>query len=266
MPNNDILVYIMVEGLMMLHIALLASFVVFFTVMSIIGVKQTRHLLKTDIDEKARVQTYITTTFGLWIPVLALFTVVAFSDISFADIGFTLPTFQLNPIITAIILASAILWSAYFLYMIIAFMTSEKHRQHRNDVIAKKSAGSDYYDLVIYKLMVPRTKLEKRWWFPLSISAGVCEEIIFRGAFVFLVANIFPDLSIYIVFIIVVVLFGLGHFYQGTKGFILSTLVGAFFTLIYIASGSLIFVIAIHFLTDFANAFEYSGKVDRTQE
>ena len=79
----------------------------------------------------------------------------------------------------------------------------------------------------------------------------------------FLVSGIFPDLPVYLVFLFVVILFGLGHFYQGSKGFIISTLVGAFFALIYIASGSLIFVIAIHFLTDFANAFEYSNEVDQ---
>ena len=246
----------------MLYIFLLASLVVFFTVMSIIGVKQTKQMLNTGIDEQTRIQTYATTTFGLWIPVIALFVVMAFSDITFADIGFSLPSFQLNPVVTIIILTAAFLWSAFFIYMIIAYMVSAKHRQRRNEVLVKKATGNDYYDLVIAKVMTPRTKKEKRWWLPLSISAGVCEEIIFRGAFVFLVSRIFPDLSVYLVFLVVVILFGLGHFYQGTKGFIISTLVGAFFTLIYIASGSLIFVIAIHFLTDFANAFEYSAEAD----
>jgi len=247
----------------MLYIILLTSLVVFFTVMSIIGVKQTKKMLKTNIDEHTRIQTYVTTTFGLWIPVIVLFAVVALSDITFADIGFTLPTFQLNHAVTIIILAAAFLWSAFFIYMIIAYMVSAKHRQRRNEVLDKKATGNDYYDLVIAKVMTPRTKKEKRLWLPLSISAGVCEEIIFRGAFVFLVSGIFPDLPVYLVFLFVVILFGLGHFYQGSKGFIISTLVGAFFALIYIASGSLIFVIAIHFLTDFANAFEYSNEVDQ---
>jgi len=233
--------------------------------MSIIGVKQTKQLLKTDITEKVKIQTYATTTFGLWIPVVALSLVVAFTDITFTNFGFTLPSFQLNPIITIIILVSAFLWSVFFLYMIIAFLVSAKHRRHRNEVLIKKESSHKYYDLVISKVMTPKTDKEKRWWLPLSLSAGICEEIIFRGAFVFLVASIFPDISIYLVLVIVVVLFGLGHFYQGMKGFLISTFVGAYFALIYIATGTLIFVVVIHFLTDFANAFEYSDNANHQE-
>ena len=242
----------------MLYIILLASLVLFYTFGAIVGVKQTKQMLKTDIDENARVTYYATVTFGQWIPVIALFVVMAFSDITFADIGFTLPSFQLNPIITIIIFAAAVLWTVYLFYRIIAFLTSAKHRQQCNELLAEKINCNDYYDLVFYKLMTPRTKREKRWWFPLSLSAGICEEIIFRGAFVFLVASIFPNISIYLVFVILVVLFGLFHFYQGAKGFILTTLAGAFLALLYIASGTLIFVVALHFLVDIAGAFRYS--------
>jgi len=169
-------------------------------------------------------------------------------------------TFQLNPTVTIIIIVAAFLWSAYFLYMIVAFLVSSKHRERRNKVLAQKAQGTDYYDLVISRVMTPKSKKEKRWWLPLSLSAGICEEIIFRGAFVFLVASIFPNFSIFTVFAIMVVIFGLCHFYQGVKGLIITTLAGAFFTLIYIASGSLILVAAIHFITDYANAFEYSDN------
>ena len=244
----------------MLYIILLVSLVLFYTFGAVVGVKQTRQKLKTDIDEKARVDYYAIVTFGQWIPVVALFLVIAFSDISFADIGFTLPSFQLNSIMTIIIFVVAAIWAAYIFYRIIAFLISAKHRQRCNDLLAKKISGNDYRDLVFYKLMTPRTKKEKRWWTLLSLSAGICEEIIFRGAFVFLVASIFPNISIYLVFIILVGLFGLFHFYQGMKGFILATLAGAFLALLYIASGTLIFVVVLHFLIDIAGAFRYSDN------
>jgi len=107
--------------------------------------------------------------------------------------------------------------------------------------------------------MTPKTKNEKRWWVGVSLTTGICEEIIFRGFFIFLIASIFPDMSIYLVLVIAVVLFGLGHFYQGRKGLIITTLIGAFISLVYITSGSLIIVIVMHFITNFANAFEYSN-------
>jgi len=130
--------------------------------MSIVGVRQTKQLLKTDIDERARVQTYATTTFGQWVPVIALFIVVALSQITFSDIGFTWPSFELNPTITTFILIMAVLWSGYFFYMIIAFLISPKHRQRRNELLVKKASGSDYYDLVVSRLMTPKTKKEKK--------------------------------------------------------------------------------------------------------
>jgi len=144
------------------------------------------------------------------------------------------------------------------LYMIIAFLVSTKHREHLNAILDKKASGDDYYDLVVSRLMTPKTKNEKRWWLGISLTTGICEEIIFRGFFIFLIASIFPDMSIYLVLVIAVVLFGLGHFYQGRKGLIYTTLMGAFLAVVYIVSGSLIIVIIMHFLTNFANAFEYS--------
>ncbi|MCL2603480.1 MAG: CPBP family intramembrane metalloprotease [Defluviitaleaceae bacterium] len=246
----------------MLHIILLVSLVLFFTIGSVAGVKQTKHQLETDIDEKARTRHYAAITFSMWIPVIILFIVAAFSDITFADIGFTLPSFALHPAVTAIVFAAVFIWTAYFVYMIVAFLTSAKHRRRRNEILIKKENGNDYYDLVVSKLMTPMTKAEKRWWFGVSFTAGMCEEIIFRGAFIFLLVSIFPDISIYWVAAGAVVLFGLGHLYQGMKGLVLTTLVGAFFTLIYIASGSLLFVIVIHFIQNFANAFEYSDEMN----
>jgi len=228
--------------------------------MGIVGVIQTKHLLKTDIDEKIRVQIYITTSIGLCLPVIALFLVIAFSDITFTDIGFTLPSFDLNIIVTTIVMTAALLFSAYFIfYRIIAFLFSAKYRLKRKKALDEQSKGDDYHDLVISKLMMPRTKREKRWWVCVSLAAGICEEVIFRGAYIFLLVSIFPNLSIYLVYALTVILFGLGHIYQGRKGLIISSLVGALFAAIYIVSGSLIIVVIIHFLTDFANAFEYSN-------
>ena len=243
----------------MLHIVLLISLVLFFTYGSIVGVKQTKQLLKMKIDEKTRIN-YYKAIFSMWLPVIVLFLVIAFTDITFEDIGFSLLAFNMNKTITIIVLVLAGLWSAYWVCHIVAFLTSAKFRQYRNKVIKTKTTSDNYYDSVIYNLMIPKTKNEKKWWVAVSLTAGVCEEVIFRGVYFFLIASIFPNISVSLVFVIGVGLFGLGHLYQGWKGFTLATLVGAFLALIYIVSGSLILVILIHFLTDLASAFEYSDE------
>jgi len=242
---------------MMLYIIMLAALVLFFTFGAIMGDKQTRQLLKSGIDEKTKVQHYRVITFSMWIPVIAIFLIIAFSDITFADIGFAPLSFDLDVVVTIVVLIAAFLWTVFCLFKIIAFLVSAKYRQHRKDALDNKAKGNDYYDLVLCKLMTPKTKSEKRWWFGVSLTTGICEEIIFRGVFIFLIAIIFPDLSVYLVFAIAIVLFSLGHIYQGGKGLVLTALMGAFLAAVYIVSGSLILVIAMHFLTNFANAFEY---------
>ena len=137
-------------------------------------------------------------------------------------------------------------------------MVSPKHRKRRNEALIRKASGGDYYDLVDSRIMTPKTKKEKRWWLGVSLTTGICEEIVFRGFFIFLIARIFPDMSIYAVVAVAVVLFGLGHSYQGIKGLVISALAGIVLSFIYIVSGSLIIVIGLHFITNFGNAFEYS--------
>ena len=129
----------------MLYIILLVSLVLFFTLMGIAGVIQTKRLLKTDVDEITRVQTFATTAFGLWIPVIVLFLVVAFSDISFADIGFTMPSFEMNAVVTIIVMCAAAIFSAYFIvYRIIAFSFSAILTMVINFVIAGLTRNPPY--------------------------------------------------------------------------------------------------------------------------
>ena len=95
----------------MLYIILLISLVVFFTFGSIAGVRQTKQKLKTDIGERERVEHYAAITFSMWIPVVAVLLVVAFSDIAFSDIGFSPVSFDYNIVFTAVVLALAFLWT-----------------------------------------------------------------------------------------------------------------------------------------------------------
>ena len=244
----------------MLYIILLVSLVIFFTFGSIMGVIQTKRMLQMDLDERIRLDFYATVTFSMWIPVIAVLTVVGFSDTAFADIGFSLFVFDYNIVFTVVVLIVVFMWAAFSLYRIAAFLFSAKHRKRRYEIMQKKANSNNYYDLVEAKLMTPKTKREKRWWLGISLTTGICEEIIFRGVFIYLIASIFPYLSIFLVFVIAVALFGLGHFYQGAKGLILTTLAGAFLALAYIVSGSLIPVIVVHFINNFAMAFEYSDR------
>lgn len=75
--------------------------------------------------------------------------------------------------------------------------------------------------------LAPSSPAELALWIALSISAGICEELIFRGylqqQFSALTRRVWLGIAISAVF------FGLSHGYEGKSGMLLITLYGAFF-------------------------------------
>lgn len=85
--------------------------------------------------------------------------------------------------------------------------------------------------------LAPASPPELALWFALSISAGFCEELIFRGylqqQFTRVTHRIWLGIAISAVF------FGLSHGYEGASGMLLITLYGAFFGILAHARRSL---------------------------
>jgi uncharacterized protein len=79
----------------------------------------------------------------------------------------------------------------------------------------------------IVSQIAPSSPGELALWFALSISAGICEELIFRGylqqQFTVLTRHISLGIAISAVF------FGFAHGYEGASGMLLIVLYGAFF-------------------------------------
>jgi len=93
----------------------------------------------------------------------------------------------------------------------------------------------------------PHTRTELAWWIALSVSAGICEEYIFRG---YLIWVLQPALGLWFAAAVSLVVFAAAHAYQGAKGVITVGVVGGLFTLIVLAFGSLVPAIAVHVLAD----------------
>lgn len=96
-------------------------------------------------------------------------------------------------------------------------------------------------------LLEPRTAAEYRWFMALSITAGVCEELLYRGFLTWLLASYMP---LVLAIIIVSIAFGFGHGYQGVKGIVKTGTVGLIMSLIVLASGWLIPAMVIHAILD----------------
>lgn len=93
----------------------------------------------------------------------------------------------------------------------------------------------------------PHTRAELTCFVAVSLTAGFCEEFIFRG---YLIWAFQPLLGLWGAAAFSVVLFGFGHAYQGTKGIVATGAVGAVLTLVVLISGSLWPAIALHALVD----------------
>ena len=98
--------------------------------------------------------------------------------------------------------------------------------------------------------VLPATRSERRWFVFVCITAGICEEWLFRG-FLLHYLHAFPfALGLTLALLISAVIFGLQHLYLGAGGAVATTLSGVIFGLLFILTGSLLLPILLHAATD----------------
>jgi membrane protease YdiL (CAAX protease family) len=95
--------------------------------------------------------------------------------------------------------------------------------------------------------LLPRTRAELWLFLALSVTAGVCEEFLFRG---FLLQALAPVLGWWGAAALGVPVFGLLHSMQGREGMLRTAAVGAVLTLVVAATHSLLPAMALHALVD----------------
>jgi len=95
--------------------------------------------------------------------------------------------------------------------------------------------------------ILPRTRTERRWFVALSITAGVCEELIYRG---FVVWALEPWLGLWWASAAGVVGFGAAHAYLGKPGVVRATIAAAVFSASVLALGSLYPAMFLHAVID----------------
>ncbi len=95
--------------------------------------------------------------------------------------------------------------------------------------------------------LAPRNGTEFAAFVPVALTAGVWEEIFYRGFLIWFLAS---PLGIWGAAIVSSIIFGLGHLYQGWRGVLRTTFVGMVFSAGYIATQSLWWLILLHAAID----------------
>jgi membrane protease YdiL (CAAX protease family) len=201
--------------------------------------KKLKQSLVDGLNKKLSV--YRQTILWSWIPVLIIVFLIPFSQLTINNLGFrwidlTASTLSYWIVITGVTLFS--LYLLYNIYSIILLKTSKK---------ARLEASKNLPEYV--KSLLPITSQEKKTWVYVAFSAGITEEIVYRGYLFFALGFLFPSLSIFHILLISTLLFGLGHVYQGRE-MVKPTILGLFFGFSYILFDSLFPIIILHVAQD----------------
>ncbi len=206
---------------------------------------------KVDVRENqnARLKYYKNSIIGLWIPTVFILFLVFFTELTLKDIGLSVPSINtktLGPWITYSVFAIVFLYLFGILYYSIGY--------HFSDKIKTKFAQEKKreWEKNSFSEILPVTNKEKRIWNYVSLTAGVTEEIIYRGFLIFALTYLFPNFSVWLIIIFSSSLFGLAHTYQGFKtGVLRTTIFGVIFSILYIGIGSILLLVVLHVLIDY---------------
>jgi len=179
-----------------------------------------------------RITVYCRTMFQLWLPALLLLVLVYQKELSMSDIGLQWHWGLANQIVVI----GLFLISGYFLLSL---------KQLREKVESHQAVREQ---MSFVQWIMPTSAKEARYFIlGVSITAGICEELLFRGYLMQLLSGYLPT---YGVVIISSIAFGLGHIYQGPLHIIRTAIFGGIMAVIYLSTDSIIVPIILHAIVD----------------
>ena len=114
--------------------------------------------------------------------------------------------------------------------------------------IGRSSGKAREFMKVLAERILPQSTAELVPYFGLALTAGLCEEFLYRGFAI--AACTRAGLPVWGVVLLSSVLFGLAHLYQGRGGIVSTLVIGTVFGTARIAYDGLVPVMAWHFAVD----------------
>jgi uncharacterized protein len=167
--------------------------------------------------------------------VLVLLAVAVATDLPARDLGFRWP--RADPLAYGLVAAMAVSVGASFFV--------------QRAIARRAAAGKGEPPAVPEAIaaLLPRTTAERWHAAAVAVTAGVCEELLYRGFFV--AAGTGPaHLPLVAAAVVALMVFTLAHIYQGARQLIAVTALAVVFTVLYLRSGSLLLPVIAHVLID----------------
>jgi membrane protease YdiL (CAAX protease family) len=98
--------------------------------------------------------------------------------------------------------------------------------------------------------ILPVTNEERAWFVAVSVTAGICEEILYRGFLTRYLADVPWHANHWTAILISSLVFGIAHTYQGVSGVVGTTVIGAMMAVIFMIAGNLWLPMALHMAFD----------------
>jgi uncharacterized protein len=121
------------------------------------------------------------------------------------------------------------------------------------------------YAASFIRFMLPVSRQERAWWVSLSVTAGICEELLCRGFMLrYLSGHLVggPALSLTVAWLLSSLAFGAAHLYQGWQGVIETTAAGLVFGMLALLCGNLALPMLLHALVDLRILLIYNPAKD----
>ena len=128
--------------------------------------------------------------------------------------------------------------------LVLVLMIAQWRAIQRLDAAGWERLGRQFGDATA---LLPVTRREAIGFRFLAITAGVCEEVLYRG---FLIWYFATWLGIWPAALVGAVGFGLAHWYQGWKGVVKTGTYGLLMGVLYLLTGSLVWPMVIHAVVD----------------
>lgn len=196
-------------------------------------------LKKYNFTTEQKIKIYYTNSMVQWLGVLLVLALWIFNGRTLSDIGFN--PGEYSSLVWVLVVISTV---AYLGDMFLQLQTKES----RKEAIEKLTSDVSF---------MPDNWKTFKTFILVALTAGVCEEIIFRGFMVNYVYSLFGQnpMGQYTAILLPALIFGILHLYQGHRSVLKIIVGGILFCLIYFLSGSLYIPMLIHFLIDLISSY-----------